>query len=353
MIAPVPRSDSRLVPVLALIAALAGAAASAAALADWLAPEPAFCAASGCATVRASAWSRPLGVPLPVLGLTFFTVAAALVVVGDRLRLARRVIAAAGGLGALGLIAVQAFVIGAWCNLCLVADLAAVLFALLAWAPRVSWPRASGGLHALAGGAVVLAVAVPMLVGRGGAPEMVAPKGAMPEVVAAEQRPGEVVIVDFIDFQCPHCRNFHGRLVAALDKADLKVPVRVVRKMVPLPIHEYALTAAIAWCCADAQGKGDEMADALIKAPVEALTAPGCEKIAVEVGLDLAQYRKDAASPEIKARVEADLAAAKAAGLRSLPTVYVNDHAFVGAAATVDDIVAALRKAGANAELHL
>jgi predicted DsbA family dithiol-disulfide isomerase len=54
------------------------------------------------------------------------------------------------------------------------------------------------------------------------------------------------------------------------------------------------------------------------------------------------QYRRDAASPDIRARIDRDLADARAAGVRHLPTIYINAHAFVGAAATVDDLVAAI-----------
>ncbi len=346
MCAPASRPSSP-AAIAAIVIALIGLAASAASLADSLAPAPAFCAETGCATVRASGWARPLGVPLPVLGLGFFALAAALVVTGDRARSApaRRALATLGGVGALGLIAVQALVIGAWCRLCLIADGAALAYAALVWlGGTAAWPRVRPPGLALVATGLVAAIAVPMVFGRGATPTMVAPSGAaLPEVVAREQRAGEVVIVDFVDFECPHCRDLHGRLVQALARAD--VPVRVVRKMVPLPMHAYALTAALAWCCADAQGKGDAMAEALLAAPIEALSAPGCERLAGEVGLDMARYRADVASASMRARVDADVAAARAAGLRSLPTVYINDQAFVGAGASVDELVAALRRA--------
>src|SRR5205814_1023402 len=122
-------------------------------------------------------------------------------------------------------------------------------------------------------------------------------------------------------------------------------PVRVVRKMVPLPIHAGALPAAIAWCCAEAQGKGDAMAAALIAAPVAELTPAGCEQIAAGLGLDLDRYHRDAADPAIRARIDADTAAARAAGIHLLPTIYIGGQAFVGAGATVDELVLALRRA--------
>jgi len=121
--------------------------------------------------------------------------------------------------------------------------------------------------------------------------------------------------------------------------------VRIVRKMVPLSIHEHARPAAIAWCCADAQGKGDAMATALFTAPPESLTERGCEELAHQVGCDLDRYRRDAADPAIRARIDADTADARAAGIHALPTVYIGDRAFIGAGASVDDLAAAIARA--------
>src|SRR5689334_19561249 len=102
--------------------ALAGLAATSIALADARAPAPAFCATSGCATVRASAWSHPLDIPLPALGLAFFAIALVLAVAGPRVTRLRRVVALAGGAAALGLVAIQGLVLGAWCRSCLLVD---------------------------------------------------------------------------------------------------------------------------------------------------------------------------------------------------------------------------------------
>jgi protein-disulfide isomerase len=164
-------------------------------------------------------------------------------------------------------------------------------------------------------------------------------------VIAREQEPGVAVVVDFIDFECPHCRAMHVTLDEALARFDS--PVRVVRKMVPLPNHRGAMPAAIAWRCAELQGKGDEMADALLRAPVGQLTAEGCARLAERLGLDLARYQADAADPATRRRIAADLADARAAGVHSLPTIYIGDQPFIGAGASADELVAALRRAAA------
>jgi predicted DsbA family dithiol-disulfide isomerase len=237
-------------------------------------------------------------------------------------------------------------------------DLSALASAALLLHPSArSWPRAGARWIAAAAPVAVLAVAIPLLMnpaGGGALPPVSAlPSAGLPVLdardVALDHQPDEaqggVQIVDYVDFQCPHCRAFHSRLVQAIDRAELERPVRVVRRMVPLPVHRGAMVAAIAWCCADAQGHGDAMAEALITAPIAELTAEGCERIAAALGLDLRRYRADAASAGVRARIQADLAAARAAGIRGLPTVWVGDHVFQGAEASVDELVAALRRA--------
>lgn len=344
----------RIRPLAALALALAGLSLSAALLVDSLRPAPAFCAAGGCAEVRSTAWAHPLGVPMPLLGVAFFTLALALDCTGGAR--ARRAVALAGAAGAMALLAIQGFVIGAWCRLCVATDLVAILHAaLVMMAP--AWPAARRRRIALTAAAGALAFGLPMVALRERAAPL-ATATSLPDVVARAQAPrlpresdarsarmapspGTAVVVDFVDFECPFCRAFHTRLDSAI--AEAAVPVRVVRVMVPLAQHRGALPAAIAWCCAENQGRGDEMADRLLAATD--LDPASLEQLAGDLGLDLARYRADAASPATRARIEADAAAARSAGVRSLPTIYIGDRRFVGARASVAELVAALRAA--------
>jgi predicted DsbA family dithiol-disulfide isomerase len=118
-----------------------------------------------------------------------------------------------------------------------------------------------------------------------------------------------------------------------------------VRKMMPLPGHPGAMPAAVAYFAAEAQGKGDEMAEALIAAPVEELTKEGCEKLAESLGLDMKKYRSAADSPDTRGRIHADIQDAKSVGLNSLPTIYIGREVFRDARATPEQIEAALRRA--------
>jgi uncharacterized membrane protein/predicted DsbA family dithiol-disulfide isomerase len=309
----------------AAVAAI-GLAASVASLVDFLAPAPAFCADSGCATVRASPWAHPLGIPMPVLGIAYFAAMLALAVV-SRPRL-RRVLAIAGAAWAIALIAVQAFAVGAWCKLCMIADPAAIAGAALVLA-GAGTVRVRGALAGVVPAAAMLA----LLLAPHAPPEL--PAGT-PDFVAAAQVPGKATIVELVDFECPFCREFAPKLDAAISTA--RAPVHLVRMMMPLPMHPHALAAALAWCCADAQGKGDEMAVALFSAPPDDLTPEGCERLAASVGCDLERYRRDL--PVMNTRVASDMRAARTAGVRSLPTIFIGGERIVGAGATPEDLVA-------------
>jgi protein-disulfide isomerase/uncharacterized membrane protein len=322
--------------------AVIGLGASIASLIDHLGTSPTFCAETGCATVRESAWAQPLGIPMPLIGIAFFTAALVLGFV-EAARL-RRALAIAGALGAVFLIGVQAFAIGAWCKLCMVADPAAIAYAVAvlggATALRPTFARAIA-----APAAVLASVGVLALWTGGDAPaaEPLLPPGT-PAFVEQAQVPGQATVVEVVDFECPHCRRLHPRLTAAIAKVE--GPIRMVRKMLPLRNHPHALPAAIAYCCAEAQGKGDAMAEALFAAPPEELTPEGCEKLAAQVGCDIERYRRDV--PQAEKRVAAEMAEMRAAGIPGLPTLFIGGERVVGAGSSTEELTAMLERAVAR-----
>src|SRR5215471_12266119 len=92
---------------------------------------------------------------------------------------------------------------------------------------------------------------------------------SLPPPIAAEMQKtprGQATVVEYVDFECPFCRRLDDVLAPVLAKYPGRV--RVVRKHVPLTkIHPHAEAAARASVCAEAQGQGDAMADALFRAP--------------------------------------------------------------------------------------
>jgi uncharacterized membrane protein/predicted DsbA family dithiol-disulfide isomerase len=338
---------SRVLDVAAVLSAVIGLGASLTALVDDLGAAPTFCSATGCELVRASAWARPLGVPMSALGVAFFAFALVLTVIAaPRLRL---VLAVAGALWASWLIGLQAWKIGAFCKLCMVADPAAILHGVLVAAGagamtsrrwRMVWAVPATVAVIIGLGTWVRAPALPAssLPTATVAPGSAAPS---PAEAAPDAAPGTVTIVDFVDFECPFCRALQQRLDEAI--AIARVPTRVVRKMVPLAQHPHALPAALAWCCADVQGYGDAMAAALFAAEPEALTPQGCEAIAQRLGCDLARYRRDL--PQMMARIERDGAEAKAAHVEGLPTLFIGGERLTGAGYSSAELAARIERA--------
>jgi protein-disulfide isomerase len=136
-----------------------------------------------------------------------------------------------------------------------------------------------------------------------------------------------VTVVEFSDFQCPFC----SRAVPAVKEVEQAFgkDVRVVWKHLPLAFHPNAMPAALAAEAAREQGKFWEMHDKLF-ANQQALSDASYEQYAKELKLDLGRFQAARQSPETKKRVEADLAAATAAGVTGTPTFVVNGEVVVG-----------------------
>ena len=62
----------RIITFGAVAAAMVGLGASVASMVDDLGQAATFCAETGCETVRSSAWARPLGIPMSLLGVAFY-----------------------------------------------------------------------------------------------------------------------------------------------------------------------------------------------------------------------------------------------------------------------------------------
>ncbi len=305
-----------------------GLAASTSMLVDYLRPAPIFCGLDGgCGAVRQTKFAAFLGVPTPAWGLAGFLLLAFFVVRSGKLArvgfFATAVLAA--GVAAF-LLAVQAN-LGQFCPYCVATDSSALVLAGLAlhrvfkgWDPPSARP-----FRVAAGSALGLAVAIPL-----GLSLLLKP--AIPRVIAAEidkTAPGKITIVDFVDFECPFCRETHAELTPVL--ARHKDKIRVVRKHVPLSrIHPHAMEAARAACCAEVLGKGDDLAELLMKTPAEELTSEGCAKLAAEAGLDPVRFQDCLKDPSTDARIKSDSDAFRATQGHGLPTIWIEREKLEG-----------------------
>jgi uncharacterized membrane protein/protein-disulfide isomerase len=324
---------SRILAQVVLTLATVGLGTSALLLHLYLSPEAASCGpGGGCDEVRTSAWSSALGIPLPWLGLAYFGVLTAAVVVPA---LRKRWLLAALGLGGLvsgsTLLVLQAAVIGAFCPYCVVVDVCSI-GAGLALAPALAVPhiRLAGGpvIRAFGLGAVVPVVLLASL----DVPEPSAPvSGATPGIIEAAQAEGRATIVEFIDFECPFCRRQHARMsagLAALAGTPAEPPVSLVYKHLPLRMHPHAREAARFACCAEEQGRGQEMVDALFSR--EELSSEACHECASELGLDDGALQECLRSTRPDARLDSDAQDARTAGVQRLPTCFVGEQRFEG-----------------------
>jgi protein-disulfide isomerase len=149
---------------------------------------------------------------------------------------------------------------------------------------------------------------------------------------------GAITLVEFTDYNCGFCRS----AVADLDRlAASDKDVRIVFREVPIlaPSSETAARWALA---AAKQGKYKAFHDAMFAAgPVN---DQSIRTAAQRAGLNLAQAEKDAASAEVKAELEANLAMKSQIGFGGTPTFFVKDQMIEGAVG-YDALKAAVEKA--------
>jgi protein-disulfide isomerase len=99
--------------------------------------------------------------------------------------------------------------------------------------------------------------------------------------------------------------------------------VKLAIKNFPLPNHTFARQAAVAALAADKQGKFWEFHHELYE-NYNRLNQEKIREIAKQVGLDTVRLEQDMKAPEIEAMVERDLGEGKNAGVRGIPTIFIN-----------------------------
>ena len=137
-----------------------------------------------------------------------------------------------------------------------------------------------------------------------------------------------VTLIEFSDFQCPFC----ARVTPTLEQIQETYgdDVRIVFKHLPLRIHPQAPMAHAASEAAKAQGKFWEMHDLIFANPRQ-LTEEKFIEYAGQIDLDVEQFKVDMASPEVKKRVDADVAEASQLGVTGTPGFFINGKFVSGA----------------------
>ncbi len=142
-----------------------------------------------------------------------------------------------------------------------------------------------------------------------------------------------VTVVEFSDFQCPHCRELY-RTLKALEPQYPQV--RVVFKDFPLTqIHPWTETASIGARCAYNQSPNAfwQIHDAIYENQDLISTENAWDKLvsfAKAAGLETDAFKTCMASPEAKKSVDSNQADGVTVGVTSTPTVFVNGRMLVG-----------------------
>jgi protein-disulfide isomerase len=132
-----------------------------------------------------------------------------------------------------------------------------------------------------------------------------------------------ITIVEFTDYQCPFCRQFHTTAFAEIKKNYIDTGrARFFIKDLPLDIHSNALKAAQAARCAGEQDQfwalREKMAVNSDKLQVENIFG-----WAKELGLKSDQFESCVSTEKYKSSIESDAAQATAIGANGTPAFVI------------------------------
>lgn len=125
---------------------------------------------------------------------------------------------------------------------------------------------------------------------------------------------GDLVLVEFFDYQCGYCKAVHPDV---LKLAETVKRARIVLKELPIlgPASVVASKAALA---ARTQGKYEPLHNALM-AHREQLDEATVMKLAASVGLDIEALKRDMESPDVLRIIAENQALAVSLGIRGTP----------------------------------
>lgn len=131
---------------------------------------------------------------------------------------------------------------------------------------------------------------------------------------------GDVTLIEFFDYQCPHCEEMEA-ILNELIKSNPNL--RVVLKDLPIygPVSFYAVSATFA---ANNQNKYHDLHTALLT-PEAPLSEKTILTIAKKVGLNITKLKQDILSQQaaVKSKVEENFSLAKQLHLRGTPMFFI------------------------------
>lgn len=150
--------------------------------------------------------------------------------------------------------------------------------------------------------------------------------GALTKHVTGQGKSG-VTLVEYGDFQCPACYQYHPAVKQVIEKYKDQITFQF-RNFPIFSAHPNALAAARAAEAADLQGKYWEMHDILYQQQQTWSSIqnpqPQFEVYARQIGLNVEKYKTDFKSSLVNNRVQADLKEGERLKVDSTPTFFLD-----------------------------
>lgn len=166
-----------------------------------------------------------------------------------------------------------------------------------------------------------------------------------PNASVAGNPDGDITVVEFFDYNCGYCKRGMPEIRKLIEN-DKRV--RVVFKELPI-LSKGSDEAAHAALAAKRQGKYWEFHQAMLSNKGQANEASSL-KVAEELGLDIAKFKADMQSDEVKEEIDQMKSLAKNMGISGTPHFLVGDKSIPGAPEDLhnqlEGLVADFRKSG-------
>jgi len=133
-----------------------------------------------------------------------------------------------------------------------------------------------------------------------------------------------VRIVEFADFGCPACRDWHNSGIKKQLQAEFGDQISFTFRHFPVITRFSPKAAEAGQCAADQNGFWPYHDYIYEQTRVAALAQDELIAYAAEVGLDTAEFQSCLESDKHKAYVDNDWAAARAAGAAGTPSFFIN-----------------------------
>lgn len=140
-----------------------------------------------------------------------------------------------------------------------------------------------------------------------------------------------VKIVEFSDFECPHCKRAAATLKPYLKQHLKNIQLFYVsypldkncNQYMPQDFHQNACAAAEAVYCAKDQNKFWEMHDKLFEEQPQ-FSAENYKLFAQELGLDVNKFNLCVESKQTEGKVKSDIELGNQAKIKSTPSIFIN-----------------------------